>query len=427
MVSSYNQVFHNVLQQYHVQSKTYASVEKEIAKGVTKIKQAIQKAKINAEVCLGGSAAKGTLLLHDFDCDVFVRFDYATYKDAPLSDLLEKAIQKFKAKRVHGSRDYFQMNMEKISYEIIPVLHVTKSKDAKNVTDMSPLHVTWVKKNARKTTCQEIILAKLFCRAQDVYGAESYINGFSGHVLDILIIQYGSLLDLLKNAAAWKTKTILDPEKHYKNEKEILEKLNAAKVSSPLIIVDPVQPERNAAAALNTEKYVDFITAAKAFLQKPSEEFFIEKKKTEKEITSELKKKFPKATTVFVNLTPHEGKEDIVGTKLLKLFLFIKDELKRHEFNVLESGWHWDRKKKVFFWYTLKTALLPETREHIGPPIAVKKAAIAFQEKHGKRVFERNKRLYANIKREYRTPQQLIKAIAATVYAREKATQIRVN
>ena len=210
------------------------------------LKQLEDSVKINnfkVEIMLGGSAAKGTFLKKDFDVDVFVRFN-EEYEDAELSKMLEKmlkSITSLKASLVHGSRDYFQLVRKGVKFEIVPVLKIDKSCDANNVTDCSPIHDDWIKKKITKRPglSTEVVLAKLFMKSIGTYGAESYIKGFSGHVLDILITYYGSFLKLLSASQKWKVGEIIDIEKHSG-------KLNDSKTYGPLIVVDPIQEERNA-------------------------------------------------------------------------------------------------------------------------------------------------------------------------------------
>ena len=108
---------------------------------------------------------------------------------------------------------------------------------ALNIIDISPLHTVFVKKH--KKLNDEIRLAKQFCRAQDCYGAESYINGFSGYSCELLVIHYGSFKKLARKAAKWKPKVVIDILKKYKG-KNPLEELNPSKTQSPLVIIDPV-------------------------------------------------------------------------------------------------------------------------------------------------------------------------------------------
>jgi len=55
-----------------------------------------------------------------------------------------------KAKKIHGSRDYYQLIVHGIIFEIIPVLKVKKPEHAKNITDLSYFHVNYINKKIRK-------------------------------------------------------------------------------------------------------------------------------------------------------------------------------------------------------------------------------------------------------------------------------------
>ena len=68
------------------------SIKKEIDETVKTINSELKKNKIKAVAVIGGSFAKDTHLTDDYDCDVFVKFDYK-YKDANLSDLLSSQVQ----------------------------------------------------------------------------------------------------------------------------------------------------------------------------------------------------------------------------------------------------------------------------------------------------------------------------------------------
>ena len=62
--------------------------------------------------------------------------------------------------------------------------------------------------------------------------------------------------------------------KPFNYDKEVLKEMNKSKIVSPLIIVDPVQKERNAAAALNKEKFELFKIICKRFLKEKSPDYF---------------------------------------------------------------------------------------------------------------------------------------------------------
>ena len=399
-----------VIKKHKLSVKEKGVLRNKIDAVIKKINLELSKNKIKAKAVLGGSAAKGTMLKKDFDVDLFVKFDYS-YKQKNLSDLLEKPLKHFKPTRVQGSRDYFQFTLQKINYEVVPVLNIKNHKQALNVTDASPLHVDWVKKHLSKNTklLDQIILTKVFLKANKLYGAESYIRGFSGHVVDILTINYKGFLPLLKATQEWQPRQVIDPEKH-----NTVSKLNKSKIG-PLIIIDPVQPDRNAAAALSFANYRKFKAVAKEFLEKPSTKFFVKEKIT----ITKIKKRAGDDKLIILNITPLKGKQDVVGAKLLKAHKHIQKQLKKHDFAILEEGWDWNKAKKAMFWYILDERELPIYREHMGPPLSKKPHVKAFKQQYTK-TYVKNKRVFTKVKRGYRKPEPLIKAILKGPYIKER-------
>ncbi|MBI2523373.1 CCA tRNA nucleotidyltransferase [Candidatus Woesearchaeota archaeon] len=381
--------------------------EKEILGKADIIIKKINKSVKHAKAVLGGSGAKGTWL-KTFDADIFVMFNYGKYKDksSHLSDILGKSLKKdFKITRLHGSRDYFQIKQGKFTFEIIPILEIKKAEQAKNITDVSPLHSNFVIKHKR--LIDDIRLTKQFFKAAGVYGAESYIHGFSGYVCEILTVYYGSFLKLIRAVTKWKEKTVIDVKNYYKGKNVFME-LNKSKLTSPLIVIDPVQKGRNAAAALDHEKFEIIVHRAKEFLKKLSKEFFEIKIFTEEDI----RRKFPK-NIVMLNAEPLNKKDDVAGAKMLKAFHFIEQNLIFYGFEVIESDMLWHSKGTSLFYYALESDNLPETKEVAGPPVKIKFHAELFKKKH-KNTFVKNNRLYAEEKRKYSDAKALVKAVLKT-------------
>ena len=390
---------------------------KGIPKSVISVREAInaflKKNKVSAKAELGGSFAKGTHLEGDYDVDIFVRFNKKKHADDDLSNLLEKALTGFAPERIHGSRDYFQFSKDGIQYEIVPVLDIKKPSEAKNVTDCSPLHVSWVAKNIKRKH-DDIRLAKRFMKCAEVYGAESYIRGFSGHVVDLLVIMNGGFLPLLRKASAWQTPVVIDYLNAHKGR--ALAKLNPAKTQSPLIIVDPVQPDRNASASLSKERFDMFIAAAKKFLEKPDLTYL-----EMKEINlADLAKKGP---TVVAIATPLAGKEDVVGANSCGKEL-IEKEL--DEFGIVETNWHWKPGEAATFIYVLKTAELPETTTIEGPPSRIREHAVAFKMKHPT-AKDVDGKMVAIENRTARTPKQVLEATVSGPYIKERVKKISIS
>ncbi len=275
---------------------------------------------VNSEAVVGGSFAKGTWLKDQHDIDVFVLFN----DDKACSDKLKVAIKKsFKVyTRIHGSRDYFSLKFKNLHFELVPVFKINNTKDARNITDVSPLHINYIKDNTNENLRDEIRLAKYFLKCNNCYGAETFIGGFSGYVTELLIIHYGSFDNFIKSASTWKKGLVIDigPNNGFVSNQ-----------SFPLVVIDPVQPDRNAAAGLRAEKFISFIEICKAYVKKPSVSFF------------KIKKVNLRKYDLVLKIDPLLGFTDVVGTKILKVYEHINNELNNHGFDVLDSGWFWEK------------------------------------------------------------------------------------
>ena len=411
------QILDEVLQEIQP-DKNY---EKEIFNKLNSIIKKINQGQKNIKAILGGSGAKGTWL-KTFDADIFVLFDYPKFHDKSdkLSGILEKILKKkFRnLVRLHGSRDYFQIRQNEFTFEIVPILKIQKAEQAKNITDVSPLHSKWVQKH--KKLVNEIRLTKQFCQAQNVYGAESYIRGFSGYICEIITVYYGSFLNLIKNAEKWDEKVVIDIQKYYKG-KDVFKLVNTSKLASPLIVIDPVQKDRNAAAALGFEKFEAFKKAAGELLKKPSKELF-----ARKNLKSIFFKKKNSNKLIIFRIRPLSGKADVVGSKLLKIYEFLAEELSKHDFKAIKTDWEWDKKKDSVFYFLFDKKSLSKNIEIEGPPIKIKQHADNFKKIH-KKTFFKNHKLFAIEKRQFIKPEDLFKNIIKNHFIKEKSKSIKID
>jgi len=349
-----------------------------------------------ATIILGGSFAKNTVIKKErYDVDLFVRFFKSPNKKS--SDFLEKSLKSLKLGKIetlHGSRDYFKLKIgQNIFAEIVPIADVRKVgvEKAENVTDVSPLHVDYIQNKLKKDLklADEIRLAKAFCYAIGCYGAESHIRGFSGYCLEILVTYYKGFLNLLKESMKWPVdkKVIIDPEKYYKTN-EVMNELNESKLISPLIIVDPVQKNRNVSAALSEEKLLLFKESGKKFLARPSLQFF-ETESTD-DFEDEIKKKAKKSgkELLIIKAESKKKKEDIAGAKLLKFYKIISLNLEKEGYSVESKIKFKDNRANFYFLLGKKDVLMP------GPFLEMEEHVKNFK-KRWKHVKIRGKRIYA--------------------------------
>ncbi|MFP4403738.1 MAG: nucleotidyltransferase domain-containing protein [Candidatus Woesearchaeota archaeon] len=377
----------------------YKQILAKINKVVKKITNSIKKNKLLADVIIGGSVAKETILKNNYDCDIFIRFN-KKYKNENLSNLTEKILSIFKnITRVHGSRDYFNAKIDDIEFEFIPVLKIDSKKDAQNVTDFSPLHVKWIKSKIKKDSnlIKEIIITKQFCKTIRVYGAESYIAGFSGHLIEILLVKYKNFENLLINSLKWKKHEIIDVE-NFKTAK----KINKSKINS-IIVIDPVQPNRNAASALSFEKVEHFKKNALTFLKKPKIKYFIKSKIT---IDSIKKIKYD-GKKIILKLYLFKNKKDITGSIILKIYNKLINTLLINDFEIDKSDFEWNLKNSAIIYIFVKKAIINKEKIWPGPPVKSKKHCLLFKEKH-KNTFIKNNKIYAIVKKKYFNVDNLI-------------------
>ena len=384
------------------------------------LEKELNNAGLDVQVFVGGSFAKGTLLKKKkYDVDTFVRFDWR-YDD--ISGLLEKAVVNVcknigaRVEKIHGSRDYFRVYpKDHDAYlELIPVTKIKKPREARNVTDLSYFHVSYVKKRIKKLE-NEVRIAKKFMAAQKVYGAESYVQGFSGYAIECLVIHYKSFEKMLRELVKIKTgdRIVIDVEKHYKRKNDALFELNESKLQSPVILIDPTYPERNALASLSRETFEIFQKSASDFLKNPSRKFFEVKPLNVEKMKESAKKK----NAEFVHVKIHTDRQsgDIAGTKLKKFHYFFEEEigkffyLLRHEFEYdIEKGQEAD----VYLILKSKKEIV-----RIGPPLklegkkqnkSLKGHIGAFKRAH-RETYEKNGVLHARIKINFRAKEYIKK------------------
>lgn len=359
------------------------------------LRKTIKKLKIRAEPFVGGSFAKGTMAKsNNYDVDIFIRFDNKYGED--ISSLTEKIIKNagLKYNKLHGSRDYFQVEKLKgLTFEVIPVLKINKAREAKNTTDLSYFHVRYVKGkiSINKKLAKEICLAKQFFKSAKVYGAESYVSGFSGYAVECLIIYYKSFEKMLK-AFFSDRKIIIDPENQYKKQVITIE-MNEAKQQSPIILVDPTWKERNVLAALNSESFERLKEKTRLFLKKPSVDFFEIKEINESELRELAKNK----NSEFVKITLKTDKQpgDIAGTKLKKFSRHLIEETKKY-FDIIKDEFDYRLKEDAALYLVAKSK--KEIVEQ-GPPIrkGMEKHVDTFK-KRNKYTFIKAGSIYAKIK-----------------------------
>lgn len=310
--------------------------------------------KITAE--FGGSYAKNTWVRDNSDVDIFVSFD-SEKKTKLLENLVPSS---FKQER--GTRTYFRGESGGITVEIIPVVRFNDITKVENSIDLSILHAAYINSRMKEKLRKDTVILKEFCKANGRYGSETYIHGFSGYSLELLIIKYGGLKELFQAVSSWMPGVYVDIENAYPDQSKALEAIGARE--SPLILVDPTNPKRNVCGSLNAENFAGLVFAVKRFMTGPSKEFFV-RKDSVKQIIGTSKSR---GTKLFRYKTEIKGPRDRFLSKYNKgLFRLVK-ALKENGVGVYDyKPLYSERKVELFL--EIESTPVTKTRKVYGPNV----------------------------------------------------------
>ncbi len=346
---------------------------------VNEFKSKIESELLDIEFFLGGSFSKDTWLSKSKDIDVFLRFDKKKYFGKDISKIAYNILKKHFDNVVvlHGSRNYFNIVFKNLNFEVIPVFKINSFEEKENIMDVSPLHVLYVNKNLKNK--DDVRFLKYFLKQNFLYGAESYIQGFSGYVCELLIIYYDTVENFFENVLEWKDEVFIDIENYYNNileaKKVLKDKWNC------LTIVDPVQKDRNASKGLDKKNFEKFKILVKNFYKNPSLKFF------------EVKKKVLKKPYFKIFLEGKNNKKDVSASMLKKIVFFILKSAEKEGFLIEDFFYEYDEEKNVMV-LNLKTNF--EIKKlYKGPNLKFKSAVENFKKKHeGKECFVKNNIIY---------------------------------
>jgi tRNA nucleotidyltransferase (CCA-adding enzyme) len=354
-------------------SKPTQGEEKKISSVAKEVKESIIKyassTKIK-DVVLGGSYAKGTWLKGDVDIDIFVKMNSSMNEEE--FELLGKQIgleslKQYQPYLRYSDHPYVEAIVQGIRVNIVPCYDVEKWNWI-SAADRSPFHTEYVTMKLNEEKRDQVRLLKKFLKSLGIYGAEIAKNGFSGYVTEVLILKYGSFqstLEALSNLQEDKIIISMDPI-----DEETVKKT----FKHSVIILDPIDPKRNLGTAISVENFGKFVLAARAFLNKPSIEFFL---RQEREGTANnLSEIYPNILVVYFNY--RERSPDVIWGQLKKSMNAISKQLTLEGFNVIRSTCTTDEKTEAAFIFLLESITLPSYMVKTGPKVSRKHDSSKF-------------------------------------------------
>ncbi|HPR41129.1 MAG TPA: CCA tRNA nucleotidyltransferase [Candidatus Methanofastidiosa archaeon] len=300
------------------------------------------------ETILVGSVAKDTFLKGDKDLDIFVYFNI----DEKREEMEKEALLIGKSVFEHFGNEY-QVEYAEHPYvsgivdgydiEIVPCYKIKNAHNIISAVDRTPFHLSFVKDHLRDCQKDDVRLLKKFLKAQKMYGADSKVNGFSGYLCELLIIHYGSFEGLARSAINWEVGETI----------EFLRPVNVFK--DPLIIIDPVDPNRNVASPVSLDTYSRFVLECKRYFDTKDEGMFA---------GPEMGYEPIEGGRLIVIQVDMDVLEDIFYSQCRKFLATIKRSFKSEGFTLYRSGIF--SKGLVL---DIETGDLPTIKKHMGPRI----------------------------------------------------------
>ncbi|OYT27515.1 MAG: CCA tRNA nucleotidyltransferase [Thermofilum sp. ex4484_82] len=347
-------------------------VSKIVSEVITALESLKSDYKIDYKVEIVGSYAKDTWLSGEADIDIFLLFS----PDLPQENLgyygltiAKKAVENLGGRwfERYATHPYIEAEVKGLTVDIVPAYAVETPDKIISPVDRTPFHTRYVKSRIDEEMKSQIRLLKKFMKGIGVYGAEIKVQGFSGYLAELLIIYYGSFIEVIKNASKWKPrKVFIDLERFYseRERKKLLKIMPGA-----MVVIDPVDKARNAASALSIQKMCEFVAASKAFFKSPNVEFFFPPKpEIDQSRLENLLKSRETDILAIVTIVPKLA-EDIIWGQIYKSLDGLETLFKKYNFKVLSKGAWLSKNNDLVMLYELETAKLPITEKHLGPPV----------------------------------------------------------
>lgn len=328
-----------------------------------------------AEGMVVGSIARHTWVRGDLDLDVFMLFDPSlSREELELQGLaLARSVAAAYTDTFHekyAEHPYISARIEGVDVDLVPCYRVESATKIQSAVDRTPFHTRYISDKINGLV-DDVLLLKRFTKSGGIYGSDQMTEGFSGYLCELLVLHSGGFTPLLEAAARWRPHTVIDIEGHAAKE-----------FDDPLVVIDPVDPRRNVAAAVSLDRMAAFVELARGYLASPSDAFFArppERCIVQQELAGVIRQR---RTFVYamVFATPPVIPE-VVVPQLKHSLSSVRELLERNGFPVHHADYEMQPERSMFL-FELMAGELPAVRRHPGPPIWNRVNADRFREKH---------------------------------------------
>jgi tRNA nucleotidyltransferase (CCA-adding enzyme) len=322
------------------------------------------------DVVFGGSFAKGTWLPDHADIDIFVKIkssvEIEKFEEMG-REIGSEALKRYGPKLRYSDHPYVEVFVKKVRVNVVPCYDVEQGK-WQSAADRSPFHTQYISSHFDNEKRRHARILKKFFKSLGIYGAEISTEGFSGYVSEVLILKYSSFENVLRSAADWQERQIIAVCDY---NSDFIKAFN-----SPLIIIDPVDRRRNLGSAISPKSVAKFTLAARAFLEKPSLEFFKESNKKYRCHGSSKKLLLP--NVLVVEFSHQKKSPDIIWGQLKRSINAIAKQLELAHFEVLRISCVTDERNSAALAFLLESMTLPKYTKKKGPLIFRRKDTASF-------------------------------------------------
>ena len=368
----------------------------------TRVMNEINKTKIPIEIELVGSIAKDTFIRIAVDIDLFLLFAPTVPREVLEKQglFIGRAILE-EQEECFAEHPYVRGVFKGYKTELVPCYKIETASQKLSAVDRTPLHTQYIKEHLKESQKKDVRLFKQFLKGIGCYGAEAEIEGFSGYLCEITVLKYGTFQQLIEQVPQWKY-----------GEKLALDEVTHPDFATPLIFIDPVDPERNVASAVSNEKFNLLIKACLEYRKNPRLTFFfpnalqpwsLQKIKKEIDAKNFIGVRFPKPEIIPENLYP----------QIRKSVRAVRELCEQYGFTIVNATFAIEN-KNVYIILEPKTRIISKTVQHTGPPVALKRNADDFLKKWLnnprtiKKPYEKDERWYVEIEREFTDIRELL-------------------
>ncbi len=329
-------VLDSILEKPSVRSRKLRAID-EVKEGLESLKR---KQKLDFEIFLGGSLAKGTDI-RGSDADIFMLFP----GDFDALEVLRRLRNEFPAGREeYSDHPYLTLPQKDFSIDIVPGYKAASGGELRTAVDRTPFHVRFVQEEFTDEMKDEVRILKQFLKGIGSYGAESSVQGFSGYAAELLVYRFKNFEGVISKARDWKIPCALDEgPKEFKG--------------ASLVMIDPVDSERNVSANVSQENLATFILASRLFSWDRWREFMFPKSR-EHSLPEDA---------VVVYFPCRKCNDQVLIPNLRRISTVLKAELEILGFRVVYSSVFVEDGGYIVI--LPESGTLGETSLHVGPPV----------------------------------------------------------